>query len=490
RVATGISGITSLSPAISVARGTGTLAFTVFHRQGYEIRTLDPATAPVIDNVGGDYAGLLPPGEAVTTSTVSISLGNPQFGLPGPMTVADVDSASRPFQSRLALDFVGAPPAGVAFGGTFGVGVAGGVALGFSDMLGNTLVNAAVQAQGTFKDVGAQVFYLNRSQRWNWGLQAYHIPLLGAFATFQNTTFPINGDQVPGTIFTQILQRQFHQSAGVVTAYPFSTTRRVELSAGFQRLSFDTEVDSFYVAAGGILLREARASLPSPSALNFGTAAAALVGDYSFFGFTSPIAGGRYRFEVSPFLGTLNYTTLLLDWRRYFFANPFTFAIRAFHFGRYGGDAESDRFFPLYLGNPTLLRGYDANTFTTAECTGGGTTAQTCPEFQRLNGSRVAVVNAEFRVPLFGTSQFGLLTFPFLPTEIAPFVDAGVAWTSDESPELRFDRRTAERVPVFSAGVAARINLLGAAVVEIFWVQPYQRQGVGSYWGFQLLPGW
>lgn len=491
RVATGISGITALSPAISVARGTGTLAFNVFHRQGYEIHTLDAAAIQTIASpTGGSDAGLLPPGEAVTTSTVSISLGNPQFGLPAAMTVAELEAASRPFRSRLSLDWVGAAPAGVAFGGAFGVGVAGGVALGFSDMLGNSLVNAAVQAQGTFKDVGAQVFYLNRAQRWNWGLQAYHIPLLGAFATFQNTTFPIDGQQVPGTIFTQVRQRQFHQSAALVTAYPFSTTRRFELSAGFQRLSFDTEVDSFYVAAGGILLREARTSVPSPGALNFGTAAAALVGDYSFFGFTSPIAGGRYRYEVSPFLGTLNYTTLLLDWRRYLFANPFTLAIRALHYGRYGGDAESDRFFPLYLGDPTLIRGYDANTFTTAECTGGGTTAQTCPEFQRLNGSRVAVANIELRIPLFGTPQFGLLSVPFLPTEIAPFVDAGVAWTSSDSPELRLDRNTAERVPVVSAGVTARLNLLGAAVVEIFWVQPYHRQGVGSYWGFQLLPGW
>ncbi|HSA54747.1 MAG TPA: hypothetical protein VLE53_03545, partial [Gemmatimonadaceae bacterium] len=41
RVATGVSGITALSPALSVSRATGALLFTVIHRQGYAIRALE-----------------------------------------------------------------------------------------------------------------------------------------------------------------------------------------------------------------------------------------------------------------------------------------------------------------------------------------------------------------------------------------------------------------------------------------------------------------
>lgn len=487
RVATGISGITALSPTLSVASRTGDLVFSVFHRQSYAIRglTLTEALGVVLapgTNVA--YLGLLPPGEALATSLVSTGLANPLVGLP-----RNVAFDVHPFQGGLALDYVGAAGGGVAFGGGYGVGVAGGIALGFSDMLGNNIVNAAVQAQGTLKDVGGEVFYLNRSRRWNWGLQAYHIPLLGGFATFENTVFDVGGQQVPGTIFTQVLQRQFYQNASVLTQYPFSTTRRLEFSAGFQRIAFDTEVDSFYVAAGDILLREARTGVPSPSALSFGTAAAAYVGDYSFFGYTSPIAGGRYRLEAAPFLGTLNYTSLLFDWRRYLFAQPFTLAFRAMHYGRYGGDAESNRLFPLFVGHPTLVRGYDAEHFSASECNTGGATSA-CPQWDRLNGSRLAVANVELRIPLVGGPQLGLLNIPFLPIEVSPFLDAGLAWTSDESPELRLDRTTSERVPVFSAGVATRLNLLGAAIVEIYWVKPYQRPGRGSYWGFQLAPGW
>ena len=77
-----------------------------------------------------------------------------------------------------------------------------------------------------------------------------------------------------------------------------------------------------------------------------------------------------------------------------------------------------------------------------------------------------------------------------MPLELTPFADVGVAWTSDESPDLRFDQETPERVPLFSAGVSTRLNLFGAAVVEVFWVHPFQRPEKGSHWGFQLAPGW
>ena len=46
--------------------------------------------------------------------------------------------------------------------------------------------------------------------------------------------------------------------------------------------------------------------------------------------------------------------------------------------------------------------------------------------------------NAEFRIPLFGTEGFGLINFPFLPTEVSPFFDAGVAYTNAQGPDFRF----------------------------------------------------
>jgi hypothetical protein len=192
----------------------------------------------------------------------------------------------------------------------------------------------------------------------------------------------------------------------------------------------------------------------------------------AFFGFTSPVAGGRYRFEVAPYAGSLNHQTALVDYRHYFFARPLTVAVLRVFVGRFGPDGESVRLQPMFIGQPSLLRGYDASDFSVHDCTARPLSADSCPEYTRLSGSRIGVVNAELRIPLFGTEQFGLIRFPYLPTEIAPFVNAGVAWNTSGPLSLRFDQGTPDRVPVFSSGVAARFNLFGAVVLEVYWVHP------------------
>ena len=479
RIATGVSGITGMSPTLSVARQSGDLVFSVFDRQGFSIRAMSPdqTLGTVVTPVAvEESAGLLPPRRALATSVVNRALQDPITGLPAPYRVA-----SRPAPNGLSLDYVGGPSVGASFGGAYGTGLAGGVALSFSDMLGNQIVNTVVQANGTVKDLGAQAMYLNRAHRLNWGFELYHVPYAGAYANFDQVNANVG-------VYTQIIQREFFDNASFIMQYPVSTTQRFELNAGVQRISFNTEVDSFYVDAIGNVLGEARGDIPSPSGLTLGTGSLAFVGDYSFSAFVGPVAGGRYRFEVSPNAGTLNFQTVLADYRHYFFMRPFTLAIRGLHYGRYGKNAENDRMQPLYIGQPSLIRGYDVYSFDPSECT--ATPGNDCPEFTRLSGSKLAVANAEFRIPLFGTSRFGLLNVPFLPTEIAPFIDVGAAWTKSEGEDWRFARNTSARVPVVSTGISARFNLLGFAVVEAYWAHPYQRPTRGSFFGFQLAPGW
>jgi outer membrane protein assembly factor BamA len=127
-------------------------------------------------------------------------------------------------------------------------------------------------------------------------------------------------------------------------------------------------------------------------------------------------------------------------------------------------------------------------SFSPKECTSPQT--DQCPEFDRLLGSRVAVASAELRLPLIGTSEFGLLDIPFLPTEVAPFVDAGVAWNAHDRPTFRFVENTTERVPVVSAGVTARMNLLGYVILEVYAAHPFQRPTKNWSVGVQLVPGW
>jgi len=214
----------------------------------------------------------------------------------------------------------------------------------------------------------------------------------------------------------------------------------------------------------------------------------ALVGDNSFGGFTSPIAGQRYRLEVTPTFGTLNYQTATADYRRYFFARPVTLAVRGLHYGRYGHDESDPLLYPLYLGQGTLVRGYGYNSVVD-ECTRAAAGGSGCPVYSRLVGNRIAVAGAELRIPVLGTEQLGLVRSSFLPLEVSPFIDGGVAWSGGDSPTLAFSRNATGRVPVFSSGVSFRTSLGGFAVIEAYYAYPFQRNE-GGHWGFQIAPGW
>ena len=108
-----------------------------------------------------------------------------------------------------------------------------------------------------------------------------------------------------------------------------------------------------------------------------------------------------------------------------------------------------------------------------------------------IPGKSVQLVDYK-HVVLFGKgSAYGLLEFPYLPTEVAFFVDGGVTWTGSDLPVLEWTTKpTTERIPVFSAGVSTRFNLFGYTVLEIFYAKPFQRPGKGAHFGFQIVPGW
>jgi len=171
------------------------------------------------------------------------------------------------------------------------------------------------------------------------------------------------------------------------------------------------------------------------------------------------------------------------------------------HFGRYGlsrAENQKDQFGavlqPMFLGYESLVRGYDYQSFNASECTQGlvtpgNTTA--CPAFDRLFGQRIAVANLELRVPFIGVQQYGLINFPFLPTELVAFADGGLAW--DPTPaKLTFARTSGpnEHIPIFSTGFSARVNVLGMLVLEAYYTYPWQRPQKGWIWGFDIYPGW
>jgi outer membrane protein assembly factor BamA len=283
-----------------------------------------------------------------------------------------------------------------------------------------------------------------------------------------------------------ILQWQINRELLGYFAYPFSRAQRLEFSTGFRRISFDAKEETeVYDAFTGQFLGDQDQDLPSPDALNLGTGAAALVYDTSIFGGTSPVAGRRYRFELGGTAGSLGYGTLLGDYRHYHqIARPLSIAGRLLYVGRFGGDAEDPRLQELYVGYESLVRGYNAGSFTASDCGPAFAQSGTCPVFDRLFGSRMAVANAEVRVPLLGA--LGLFRTPNVPpVETALFYDAGVAWTRAEGPNFLGGSRR----PVTSYGSSLRVNLLGFAIGQISLVHPNSRPAKGWTWEFSLLPG-
>ena len=486
RVATGISGLTRYSPTLSVASRSGDLIFSVFQHFEYNVYGLSPENAagtPVREIMPGlPVAGILPPPAQAVQGQVARSLHDYTTGLP-----SGENFVLGPYRPNFQLDYIGGQAAVGVSTNRYNTLTGGGVNFLFSDMLGDKVLGVAAQLNGELKDFGGQLLYLNRAHRWNWGAVIAHQPYLTMYQTSGPAVILTNQGQIPGNYIITVKNRSFWEYLGLSSDYPFSITQRFELNLNMTRIWYQSEIDTI-VAVNSQVIRERKITIPGPPGANLAQPSVAYVGDYSYFGFTSPTRGGRYRFEIEQTFGSLAFTSLLGDYRRYFFFRPFTLAFRLLHYGRYGKDSESDQLSPLYIGSESLVRGYPANSYSMQEFVAespGGYRA-----INNLFGSRIAVVNVEFRIPLLGTERFGLINFPYFPTEVSFFFDGGLAWTSHEAPKLKFSRSITERVPIFSTGISFRINLLGYTVVEAYLAHPFQRPQKEFYWGFQFAPGW
>ncbi|MFW6221631.1 MAG: BamA/TamA family outer membrane protein, partial [Fibrobacterota bacterium] len=474
-VATGVSGLTELSPAFSLASNTGEGLVSIFQETDYRLHRIaaDSADGEPYDPSEADYLATteFSPGEPTIVNLVNPYLEKstaPQLD-PGNFSVSD-------YTPNLDLLYVGQAYVGGSISG-YGSGIAGGLSMLFSDLLGNHLLGVAAQVSGSIEDLGGQIQYLNQSKRINWGLGAGHSSYLTADSIYYEPA-PGDPDAMQRSI---IFRRTFVDQLSLMADYPFSTNRRLETGVGFTRYSFQKFADILTYRGTSILDQEEE-NRSDPDALNQFTSSLAYVGDYSVMGFTGPVNGRRFRIQAEPTFGTLRYASILADYRHYFFLHPLTFAVRLLHYGRYLKDAENSQLSEMTIGYETLVRGYSVYSFS------GDTDEDDA--LDKIYGSRIGVVNAELRVPLLGTEQFGLIDFQYLPTTLVGFFDAGVAWNKGDYPVLRYNDDLEERVPVFSAGIGARVNLLGVLILQFTYAYPFQRPKKGAHFSFAITPGW
>ncbi|MFN2383409.1 MAG: DPP IV N-terminal domain-containing protein [Gemmatimonadota bacterium] len=358
---------------------------------------------------------------------IATLLRDPTIGLPRDTS----DFRSRSYDVKFQPDIISQPAVGYATGN----GVFGASQLAFSDLLGDHNLYVTANVYGSLTDSDLFFTYANLKKRLNWGATVYQ---------FRNDFLPLS---TGGPVDDYLFRSDVYRGAQVFGAYPFSLFRRVELGAGYTYV--DRRVARFDPFDP---TPDVADDLPNEA---YATPSLAYVYDTAFYGSTGPIGGARQRFEVQRAFGDQSFSQFYGDIRNYWlFARRFTIASRALYLGRFGQSDENVRF--QSIGGPTLLRGYDYRDV-------------------RLRGTKVGVVNLEFRFPIIERPRLGTSLLP--PLRGAAWFDVGFARredvpfkfsTSDDPGPFGF--RLLDGRAAFGVGV--RMNLFGFAVVRLDYARP------------------
>lgn len=509
---TGISGITEFSPAISVS-ATDDIVYSYYRYQRYTLYNarLSSFKAKRIGNQEENFdAAILPPMENIGVNIINSNLNNfDRFE----KTVADSMKVV-PYKPKFRLDYLANSGVGVSTS-RFGTGVSGGIVGMFSDILGTNQIIANLSVNGEIYDFGGLVGYINQKSRINWGVAVSHIPYVSGFSSYGFEKVPISNNQTTDAInYRTDIIRTFEDQVQVFGAYPFSKIHRFELGGAFSHYSYRVDRYSNYYDPNGFFVGSDRTKISNEQAsLDYGIPFnaftlfqlnAGFVGDNSIFGLTAPLDGFRYRVSGEKFFGTYNFAGVTADLRKYWRAKPVTFAIRSYNTLRIGKDA--DKLYPMYLGYPYLIRGYESNSIYKT------TSARASESFDinQLSGSKIAVVNFEVRLPFTGPKKLAAIPSKFLFSDLNLFFDAGVAWTNDTKVVFKSEptytdvpvkddtgavigsyQTTNERVPALSVGISVRVNVFGYFVLEPYYAIPFQRKDVkAGVFGLTFAPGW
>jgi Tol biopolymer transport system component len=498
---TGISGITEYSPALSVS-AENDIVYSYYRSNAYSIYNakVDDFTPIEVNpfDVNFDAANLPPPVNR-GVDIVNTNLSN--FNLFS--RIEDEQIQNSPYRPDFKLDYLANSGVGMAVGSRYGAGISSGIQGMFSDILGHNQIFAALNVNGEIYDFGGQVAYINQRSRINWGGGLSHIPYMSGFSVYDQRDVG-QGDEL---ILDTYIIRTFQQQAEIFGAYPFSRQHRFEMGGALARYSYrvDRWWQSYFWGYGG------RDKITNEQAQQLGLGRfepftiqqlnAAFIGDNSVFGLTAPLQGYRYRIGAEQYFGDFNFTAYTFDVRKYNRYKPVTLAARAYTYIRSGQN--NNILYPLFLGYPHLIRGYESSSFRN----------NSGPmNFQKMMGSKIAVFNLEARLPFTGPEKLAVIKSGILISDLNVFFDAGLAWNSWD--EVRFkskidqigteDVNNAEgevigtrpvyeniRIPVYSMGVSLRVNLFGAMVVEPYYAIPFQRSDVrfGTF-GFNFSPGW
>ena len=281
----------------------------------------------------------------------------------------------KPYSPKFSIDYVSA-------NGFFAsnVGLAAQSLLYFSDVLGNHQIVAGADVYGSLAKSNLLFQYVNLQRRTNWGVSLFQL----------RNDFFIFAARDEDAFVTQIFR-----GVELSLQRPFSRFRRVELR--LQGLNVDEEVFLQSFETGTFQSSDR-------NQLYFLSPGISLVKDTTLFGVTGPISGSRYRYSLDAAWGDISYWSGVVDHREYLnISRRYALAFRAIGAVSNGRDPQIYR-----VGGPYTLRGY---------------------EFGELEGTRIGVMNLEFRFPMIEQLRLGWpLPLGLQGIRGALYFDLGAAW--------------------------------------------------------------
>jgi len=420
------------------------------------------------------------PGTALVTgvgSGVSIAALNDsaQLALPDAGTFA-----VSPYRGKLRPEFVSRPQVGYAQD-NFGRGVFGQTAIVLSDLVGDRRLMLAGGVNGRVSEAQILAMYSDYSarQQWSVGVQQYPFFFLNGY----NQT--LTGG---GVLEEQVIARFIARNGVASASYPLNRFTRFEYGVTLNNIDRSLMyISQFYDPSGGFQSGFFVDSIVNTASLNYAAPYVAFVSDNSLMGFTGGIYGRRWRFQAERTQGTVKWTTLSADYRRYdaLLFNFLTLATRVSTNVSIGPDEME---FPKYIGRPDFFRGYDRESYAGTQCETSGSDPSSCSAVQLL-GSRVFFANAELRFPLVRQFTLGLLPISLPPVDGLFFYDVGAAWSGNQRLYLQKPDNydfALQRYPLKSYGFGIRLNLFNIALIRWDYSIPLDSERKKGYWFWTL----
>jgi len=329
-------------------------------------------------------------------------------------------------------------------------GVQGVATIALSDMMGSHRIYIQTSMVIDLKNSDYAVAYYYLPKRIDYGVELFHTARFILY-TFNNNNYQIDS-----------LFRYRTFGGDVNAAYPFNKFKRIQGSLtvmGITRENLDNE---------NAASQNKTLIIPSLS----------FVHDNTTFGYTAPIKGTRYNLTAmaSPKLGSdgLGFTSFTADYRTYYkLADDYTFVMR--FAGGYSFGPNPQRF---YIGGTDnwLNREFENNTIPINNIEEYAFSTPGIPlrgfNYDRMAGSKYALANIELRFPLLRYFILGALPIGFANVEGTMFVDAGTAWSDNNSLQLfeKVDGSTRMKDLLMGTGVGARAIMFGIPLkFDVAW---------------------